>query len=162
MDILILVTGGTLDKEYNEFDGSLYFRESHLQEMLDIGRCRLSVRLQQVMLKDSLDMLSADRGQILNACQASPETRIVITHGTDTLEQTARFLADRITDRTVVLTGAMIPYAFGRSDALFNLGSALSFVQTLPIGVYVAMNGCCFEAHAVRKDRVQGVFVATK
>jgi len=160
MSIAVLVTGGTFDKEYNELDGSLFFREPHVGEMLAQGRCRLPVRIQAVMMKDSLEMTAADRAQIREACNACPESRIVITHGTDTMEETARYLAEQVPHKTVVLTGAMIPYTFGSSDGLFNLGSALSFVQVLPAGVYLAMNGHCFGAHEVTKDKREGVFRA--
>ena len=159
MAIAILATGGTFDKKYNELNGTLHFQETHIQEMLSKGRCLLPVRLQVVMMKDSLQMTDGDREQILEVCRSCGESRIVITHGTDTMEHTARFLADHITDKTVVLTGAMIPYTFGSSDGQFNLGSALSFVQTLPPGVFVAMNGRYFEAHKVCKDRERGMFV---
>jgi len=158
MKIAILVTGGTFDKEYNELDGTLFFKEPHIQEMLEQGRCRLGVRIQVVMMKDSLEMTDLDRERILEACQNCEESRIVITHGTDTMEHTARFLADKIEGKTIVLTGAMIPYTFGSSDGLFNLGSALSFVQVLPAGVFVAMNGCFFESRRVYKDKSQGIF----
>ncbi len=161
MAIAILATGGTFDKKYNELNGSLHFMETHIQEMLTLGRCLLPVRLQVVMMKDSLQMTAEDREQLLEACHSCSESRIVITHGTDTMEHTARFLADQITDKTVILTGAMIPYIFGSSDGLFNLGSALSFAQTLPPGVFVAMNGRYFKAHEVYKDREKGIFVKT-
>lgn len=159
MKIAILATGGTFDKEYNEIDGDLYFKKPHIQEMLSIGRCRLQTRLQVVMMKDSLQMTEDDRRQILAACLSCAESRIVITHGTDTMEDTARFLAGKVREKTVVLTGAMIPYTFGSSDGMFNLGSALSFVQILPSGVFVAMNGRVFNPHQVHKDRKRGVFV---
>lgn len=158
MNIAILATGGTFDKEYNEIDGSLYFKKPHIQEMLAKGRCRLSVRIQVVMMKDSLEMTEQDRRYVLEACRSCAESRIVITHGTDTMAQTARFLSDEIHDKTIVLTGAMIPYTFGSSDGMFNLGSVLSFVQVLAPGVYIAMNGCIFESHEVYKDTQQGIF----
>ena len=159
MNTAVFVTGGTFDKEYNEIGGTLYFRDSHLEEMLERGRCGLSIRLQVVMLKDSLELTDQDRMAILTACQSCDEPRIVVTHGTDTMEDTARYLADNLHGKTVVLTGAMIPYTFGSSDGLFNLGSALSFVQVLPAGVYIAMNGRFFEAHNVYKDRQRGIFL---
>jgi len=111
------------------------------------------------MMKDSLEMTEQDRERILDACKTCEESRILITHGTDTMEDTARFLADAVHDKTIVLTGAMIPYTFGSSDGLFNLGSALSFVQVLPRGVFIAMNGCCFESHEAHKDKQRGIFV---
>src|SRR5512144_2898774 len=142
MKIRILVTGGTFDKEYNELNGQLFFRSSHVPEMLRLGRSRVDTEIDVVMMMDSLDMIDADRARIVARAAASPERRIVITHGTDTMVETARALAHaRLDGRTIVLTGAMVPYAFGSSDGLFNLGSALSFVQTLEPGVYLAMNG---------------------
>jgi L-asparaginase len=160
MSLAVLVTGGTFDKEYDELNGALSFGEPHVGQMLAQGRCRLAVRIEIVMMKDSLEMTQADRTRILEACNACPEKRIVITHGTDTMEETALFLAGRVANRTVVLTGAMVPYTFGSSDGLFNLGSALSFVQVLPPGVYLAMNGHFFSAGEVYKDKAQGVFRA--
>ncbi len=160
--IRIVVTGGTFDKEYNELDGSLFFKETHVAEMLRLGRCRVDVEVQTLMMMDSLDMTDAHRAQIVEACHASAEARIVVTHGTDTMVTTGRALAAdaRLADKTIVLTGAMVPYAFGSSDGLFNLGSALSFVQALPPGIYVAMNGRYFPWDSVEKDRSAGVFVS--
>ena len=154
----IFITGGTFDKEYDEIDGRLFFKDSHLPEMLALGRCKLDVELQILMMVDSLEMTDADRELIVEQCRATPHKRIVITHGTDTMEVTGRALAAQIEDKTIVLTGAMIPYKFGSSDGLFNLGSALAFAQTLAPGVYVAMNGRCFPADRVRKNRQTGVF----
>jgi L-asparaginase len=162
MRIAILVTGGTFDKEYNEIEGALCFRNTHIEEMLAMGRCGLSTRIQAVLMKDSMDITEEDRTEIINACRSCEESRIVITHGTDAMEQTAKLLADAVCDKTVILTGAMIPYAFGRSDGLFNLGSALSFAQSLPNGVYVSMNGCLFDAHDVFKDKQRGIFRSKK
>ena len=159
MPILILVTGGTFDKEYDELSGRLFFLDTHLPEMLRRGRCRLDVRLETAMMIDSLELDDAGRAEIVRRCHAAPEQAIVITHGTDTMVETARAIAAAGTgERTIVLTGAMVPYAFGSSDGLFNLGSALSFVQVLPAGVYVAMNGRHFPWHSVRKNREGGVF----
>lgn len=154
----VLVTGGTFDKEYNELDGRLFFRRTHVPEMLGLGRCRLELTVQTLMLVDSLEMTRAQRLRILAACRKAPESRLVVTHGTDTMVETARVLGPRIADKTVVLTGAMVPYKFGSSDGLFNLGSALSFAQALPPGVYVAMNGQVFPWSDVRKNRAQGRF----
>jgi len=128
--------------------------------MLERGRCRLDVRIQIAMMKDSLEITDEDREQILAACRSCDESRIVVTHGTDTMELTAQFLDAKLADKTIVLTGAMIPYTFGSSDGLFNLGSALSFAQTLPPGVYIAMNGCLFRPNEVYKDKKLGVFRA--
>ncbi len=158
MAIRILVAGGTFDKEYNERTGQLYFKDTHLQEMLRLGRSRVQVTIHTVMMIDSMEMTDADRGLIVQNCLQSHEHRIVITHGTDTMTETAAAVASAITEKTVVLTGAMIPYAFGSSDGLFNLGSALSFVQVLPHGVYIAMNGKCFPWDRVRKNRERGEF----
>ncbi len=156
--IKLLVTGGTFDKEYNEIDGSLYFKDTHVREMLELGRCRLDVRVRTIMMVDSLDVSEPDRDLIAENCVKSTETRIVITHGTDTMVDTARVLASHIADKSIVLTGAMIPYAFGSSDGLFNLGSALSFVQVVPPGVFIAMNGMIFDWDRVRKNRERGRF----
>ncbi len=158
MSIRIIVTGGTFDKEYDEIHGRLYFRNTHVPEMLRRGRCLLDVHIQTLMMVDSLEMSETQRREILRTCQQAPETQIVITHGTDTMVDTARLLGRHITGKTIVLTGAMIPYAFGSSDGMFNLGSALSFVQALPPGVYIAMNGRYFHWNNVRKNRELGVF----
>ena len=158
MAIRILVTGGTFDKEYNERDGTLFFKDTHVAEMLRLGRSRVEVTIRTVMMIDSLEMTDADRALIVQNCLQAEEDRIVITHGTDTMTETATALAHAVTAKTVVLTGAIIPYAFGSSDGLFNLGSALSFVQVLPAGVYIAMNGKCFPWDRVRKNRERGEF----
>jgi L-asparaginase len=160
--IRILVTGGTFDKEYDELNGRLYFKDTHVPAMLQRGRCRLDLAVDTVMMIDSLDLDDAGRGAIVSRCRASDERCIVVTHGTDTMVETARALAAaRLESKTIVLTGAMVPYAFGSSDGLFNLGSALSFVQALPPGVYIAMNGRCFPWDRVRKNRESGVFEST-
>ena len=159
MKIRILITGGTFDKEYDELTGRLYFRETHLPEMLRLGRSRLDLAIETVMMIDSLDLDDAGRTAIVERARSSAETAIVITHGTDTMVETARALAAGALDaKTIVLTGAMVPYAFGSSDGLFNLGSALSFVQVLPPGVYVAMNGQHFPWNGVAKNRSTGSF----
>ena len=160
MKVRILVTGGTFDKEYDELSGALFFRNTHLPEMLRLGRSKLDVAVQTVCMMDSLEMGAGQRARILEACIASPERQILVTHGTDTMVETAAVLAQGLAaaGKTVVLTGAMVPFAFGSSDGLFNLGSALSFVQALPAGVYVAMNGRCFPWDNVRKNKVEGVF----
>ncbi len=156
--IRIFVTGGTFDKTYDEITGQLSFADTHLPEMLRLGRSRIEVSVRTLMMIDSLDMTEADRALIVQNCRQAPEEHIVITHGTDTMTETAAAVAGEITDKTVVLTGAMIPYAFGSSDGLFNLGSALSFVQVLPHGVYIAMNGKCFPWDHCRKNRERGEF----
>jgi L-asparaginase len=157
--IAILVTGGTFDKEYDELTGRLYFRETHVPEMLRRGRSRAPGIVHTVMMRDSLEIDAGGRAAIVDACRARAERAIVVTHGTDTMVETARALAGaRLDGKTIVLTGAMVPYAFGSSDGLFNLGSALSFVQVLPPAVYVAMNGQCFDWNRVRKNRETGIF----
>jgi L-asparaginase len=158
MPIRILITGGTFDKEYNELTGELFFKDTHLPEMLKLGRCRVEVDIRTLMMIDSLDMTEQDRILIADHCLKTTATKIIITHGTDTMADTARFLAGRITDKTIVITGAMIPYKFGSSDGLFNLGSAMAFVQSLAPGVYVAMNGRVFPWNNVRKNRKTGEF----
>ncbi len=159
MKIRILVTGGTFDKEYDELTGRLFFRDTHLPEMLRRGRSRLDLELETVMMIDSLELDEAGRARIVERARACPERAIVVTHGTDTMCETGQALAAAgPPDKTIVLTGAMVPYAFGSSDGLFNLGSALSFVQVLPPGVYVAMNGQHFRWDHVRKDRTSGIF----
>ena len=158
MAIRLLVTGGTFDKEYDELTGTLFFKDTHVQEMLRLGRCRVDVKVRTIMMVDSLEMSDDDRQLILEHCRKAAEDRIVITHGTDTMADTARVLGPAVNDKTVVLTGAMVPYAFGSSDGLFNLGSAISFAQCLPPGVYVAMNGRCLPWNDVRKNRQLGVF----
>ena len=158
--IRIFVTGGTFDKDYNEIAGELFFDQTHLPDMLKLGRCHLDVQVETLMMIDSLEMTDDDRQLILRRCREAPEDRLVITHGTDTMEQTAAVLGKAISSKTIVLTGAMVPYKFGSSDGLFNLGTALAFVQTLPAGVYVAMNGRRFDWHSVRKNRERGIFEA--
>lgn len=157
--IRIVVTGGTFDKQYDEIRGQLRFTETHVPEMLRLGRSRVEVTIDRLLLMDSLDLCDAHRAAIVDRCRTCEESRIVVTHGTDTMVETARALAMAGTGgKTIVLTGAMIPYAFGSSDGLFNLGSALSFVQALPAGVYVAMNGTAFPWDQVRKNRETGIF----
>ena len=156
--ICIFVTGGTFDKTYDEIRGRLTFGDTHLPEMLRLGRSRVDVSIRTLMMIDSLDMTDGDRQVIVRNCAECEHSRIVITHGTDTMVDTAAALARGVSGKTIVLTGAMIPYAFGSSDGLFNLGSALSFVQTLPPGVYIAMNGQHFSWDKVRKNRETGVF----
>jgi L-asparaginase len=156
--IRIFVTGGTFDKTYDEIRGGLSFGETHLPEMLRLGRSRVDVSVRTLMMIDSLEMTETDRELIVRNCQQCEQTRIVVTHGTDTMIETAAALARALQGKTIVLTGAMIPYAFGSSDGLFNLGSALSFAQTLPPGVFIAMNGQHFAWDKVRKNRQTGVF----
>lgn len=158
MTIQVFVTGGTFDKEYNELSGELFFDDSHLPGMLKRGRSLADVRVRTIMMMDSLEMTDQDREIILNNCRQCEFDRIVITHGTDSMVETARYLAAHLSDKTIVLTGAMVPYVFGSSDGLFNLGAALAFAQTLGPGVYVAMNGLYFHHDNVRKNKEKGIF----
>ena len=154
----IFITGGTFDKEYNELTGELYFKRSHMYELLELGRCRLDVDIETLMMVDSMEMSTTERNYIIQKCIEEPVQQIVITHGTDTMVATARMLADAVQDKTIVLTGAMIPVKFGSSDGLFNMGSALSFVQALSKGVYIAMNGQIFYHEDVKKNKKLGIF----
>jgi L-asparaginase len=158
MAVRIFITGGTFDKEYNEITGQLFFKDTQINDLLSLGRSKVNVTIQTLMMVDSLDMTEQDREQIVSACNQCPEQQIVITHGTDTMAQTAALLAAKVPQKTIVLTGAMIPIKFGSSDGLFNLGSALAFAQTLSTGVYVAMNGRWFAANRVRKNKETGMF----
>lgn len=158
MTIKILITGGTFDKEYRELTGELFFRNTHVASMLELGRAKIDVKIRTLMLIDSLEMTDNHRKIILEKCRNAKEDKIIITHGTDTMAETAKFLGQNIENKTIILTGAMIPYTFGSSDGLFNLGSALAFAQSLPRGVYVAMNGKYFYWHNVRKNKETGVF----
>jgi L-asparaginase len=158
MAIKIFVTGGTFDKEYNELTGQLFFKETHLPEMLSLGRSRVPVEIRTLMMVDSLEMTEDDRLMIARHCQRATEDKIIITHGTDTMVETARVIAQIVKNKTIILTGAMVPYKFGSSDGLFNLGSAIAFVQVLPVGVYIAMNGRYFLWDNVHKNRHTGEF----
>jgi len=158
MSVRILVTGGTFDKEYDMIDGNLHFTETHIPEILDLGRCTVDYSIRTLMMVDSLEMTDTDRDIIRRNCEMADEDRILITHGTDTLVKTAEYLAKHNLKKTIVLTGAMVPYAFGASDALFNLGSALAFVQALSGGVYIAMNGKVYTWDSVRKNKKTGFF----
>ena len=158
MAIKILITGGTIDKKYNELDGNLIFTKSHFPEILKEARCKIDVELETIMLKDSLFTTDSDRERILQSCKSCEEDKIIITHGTDTMPETAKVLGENIKDKTIVLFGAMIPYTFGGSDALFNFGCAVSAVQILPKGVYIAMNGKIFTYDNVRKNKEVGEF----
>ncbi|MDP3953915.1 MAG: asparaginase domain-containing protein [bacterium] len=162
MSIRIFLTGGTFDKEYNELTGELFFKDTHLPEMLNLGRSRVKVDTRTIMMVDSLDMTEKDREIIADNCIKTKEDKIIITHGTDTMVETAKVLAEKIQDKTIVLTGAMVPYKFGSSDGLFNLGSSLAFVQTLPAGVYISMNGRYFNWDNCRKNKQIGEFEEIK
>jgi L-asparaginase len=158
MAIRIFITGGTFDKEYNELNGQLYFKDTHMSELLEKGRSKLPVEIRTLMMVDSLEMTDQDRDLIAHQCNSCDESQIVVTHGTDTMSETAKVLAEKVKEKTVVLTGAMIPIKFGSSDGLFNLGSALAFAQTLSPGIYIAMNGRYFHWNNVRKNKQTGVF----
>jgi L-asparaginase len=165
MEIQIFVTGGTFDKEYNEVTEKLFFNQTHLVEMLKIARCQLKVDIKKLMMMDSLDMTRKERELILKNCLKCKNNKIVITHGTGTMDKTSKLLAQKhkeYKDKTIVITGAMIPYRFGNSDGIFNLGSALSLVQTLSPGVYVAMNGEYFKAGTFKKNQLKGKFEKIK
>jgi L-asparaginase len=150
--VRILVTGGTFDKNYDELEGQLRFRATHVPEMLELGRSRIAVEVETLMLIDSLEMTDAHRARIVERCRVAPEARIVVTHGTDTMAETARHLLG-VPGKTIVLTGAMEPARLRDTDAPFNVGTAIAAVQCLPPGVYVAMNGRVFAAETVRKNR---------
>ena len=162
MAIRIFITGGTFDKEYNELNGQLYFKDTHLSDLLEMGRNKVPVEIRTLMMVDSLEMTDEDRELIVHQCHNCDESQIVITHGTDTMADTAKILGQSINNKTIILTGAMIPIKFGSSDGLFNLGSALAFAQSLPVGVYVAMNGRYFNWDNVRKNKQTGVFEEVK
>ncbi len=162
MAIRIFITGGTFDKEYNELNGQLYFKDTHMADLLENGRCKVPVEVRTLMMVDSLEMTDEDRELIAHHCNSCEEMQIVITHGTDTMAETALVLEEKVKNKTVVLTGAMIPIKFGSSDGLFNLGSALAFAQTLSPGIYVAMNGKYFHAGNVRKNKESGIFEELK
>lgn len=162
MAIRIFITGGTFDKEYNEITGQLYFNDTHMHDLLEMGRNKVPVEIRTLMMIDSLEMTDEDRELIVHQCNNCDEDRIVITHGTDTMADTAKVLVQKVKNKTVILTGAMIPIKFGSSDGLFNLGSALAFAQTLSAGVYVAMNGRYFTGDNVRKNKQTGMFEEIK
>jgi L-asparaginase len=162
MSIRIFVTGGTFDKEYNELNGSLYFKDTHLKEMLNLGRCKAAIELRTLMMMDSVDMTDDDRETIALNCMKSDFDKIIVTHGTDTMVETAKVIAEKVQNKTIILTGAMIPYKFGSSDGLFNLGAAIAFVQSLPHGVYIAMNGRYFNWDNCRKNKKIGEFEEIK
>ena len=156
--IKIYITGGTFDKEYNELTGELFFNNSHMYELLELGRCKLNVEIETLMMVDSMEMSENQRLYIIEKCINEPLNQIIITHGTDTMVETAQELANKNLNKTIILTGAMIPVKFGSSDGLFNMGSALSFVQALKYGVYIAMNGQVFNQENVRKNKKLGIF----
>ena len=156
--IKIFVTGGTFDKDYDEKKGKLFFKETHMSEILELGRSKVEVDIETLMMIDSLDMTDKERNKIVQNCINTEERQIIITHGTDTMTKTAKEIGEEKLPKTIVITGAMIPYKFGTSDGLFNIASALAYVQTLPNGVYVAMNGRVFEYNKVKKNIETGIF----
>lgn len=158
--IQVFVTGGTFDKEYNFITGELYFKDTHLKEMFERGRSTMDIDIKTLMMVDSLEMTEEDRSIVIHNCRKARTNQILLTHGTDRMVETAKALAAAgIEGKTIVLTGAMVPYAFGTSsDGFFNLGSALAFTQTLAPGVYVVMNGRYFDWDNVRKNRNTGNF----
>lgn len=158
--IQVFVTGGTFDKDYNYLTGELFFKDTHLKEMFERGRSTVSIDIKTLMMVDSLEMQEEDRAIVILNCRKTAAKQILLTHGTDRMVETARALAEAgIEDKTIVLTGAMIPYAFGTSsDGFFNLGSALAFVQVLPPGVYIVMNGRYFPWDRAQKNRQTGNF----
>ena len=158
MHIRIFVTGGTFDKEYDEINGSLYFKKTHIREMLDLGRSKIDVSISTLMMKDSLELNNEDRVLILDNCLKTKEDKIIITHGTDTIAETGQAIIKEKLNKCIILTGAMIPIKFGSSDGLFNLGCAVGLVQSLKKGVYVAMNGNYFPANKVKKNIQSGLF----
>ena len=156
--IKIFVTGGTFDKDYDEKNGKLFFKETHMSEILELGRSKVEVDIETLMMIDSLDMTDKERNKIVQNCINTEQRQIIITHGTDTMTKTAKEIGKEKLPKTIVITGAMIPYKFGTSDGLFNIASALAYVQTLPNGVYVAMNGRVFEYNKVKKNIDTGIF----
>ncbi len=162
MTIRMLITGGTFDKEYDEITGELIFKKTHIHEILKLGRSKLDIKITELMLVDSANISNSNKRTILNHCKKSKEDKIVIIHGTDTMVTTAQFLGKFIKNKIIVLTGAMIPFAFGNSDSIFNLGNALAFVQTLPHGVYISMHGKYFSYENLRKNKQIGEFEEVK
>ena len=160
--IKIFVTGGTFDKDYDEKNGKLYFKDTHMSEILNLGRSKVEVNIETLMMIDSLDMKETDRRLIVDSCESTNEKNIIVTHGTDTMTETAKKVGEKNLQKTIVLNGAMIPYKFGTSDGLFNIASALAYVQTLSSGVYVAMNGRVFTYDNVIKNKETGVFEEIK
>ena len=160
--IKIFATGGTFDKEYNEINGELFFKKTNLAELLELGRSQLSVKIETLMMVDSLEMTKDLKKYIVDKCKEEKTNHIIITHGTDTMVDTAALLAKSIKNKTIILTGAMIPIKFGSSDGLFNLGSALSFIQVIVPGVYITMNGRYFKWDDVKKNKKLGIFERIK
>lgn len=161
MKIKLFITGGTIDKNYNELTGELDYKETHIERMLEQARCRADLETEELMLVDSLDMTDSQRQEIVQVCNGTNNDRIVITHGTDTIVETAQLLANNVQDKTVVISGSMVPYVFGNSDALFNIGAAITAAQILAPGTYITMNGKVFTWDNVTKNRELGEFCTT-
>ncbi len=158
MSLRIIATGGTFDKQYDPLTGQLIFGASVIPSALQRARMTLAYEFEPLMALDSLDMLEPQRQQIRDACERSQQTQIVIVHGTDTMRETAEVLGRAELGKSIVLTGAMVPYRIDGSDALFNLGFACAAATLCAPGVYIAMNGQVFPWHAVHKNRAAGVF----
>lgn len=162
MKVRVFATGGTFDKIFDEVGETMIFGETHLHEMLDLAKNKSDTKIETLMLIDSLHMRDEDRKKILEECSSCKEDRIIITHGTSTIIETAKFLANGIKDKAIILTGATVPYSFGKSDALFNLGYAFGVIQLVEKGVYIAMNGKLFEWHNVKKNKDAAKFEAVE
>ncbi len=161
--IRIITTGGTFDKLYDEIRGELTFKDSHLPRILEQSRCTIKINVENCLAIDSLYMNEEHRLKVAASCKASPENKIVVIHGTDTMVQTANVIAEKLgkdIDKTIVLTGAMVPYALESSDSVFNLGCAITAVQLKQPGVYICMCGRIFDYNNVRKNREKGIFEA--
>ena len=158
MKIRLFITGGTIDKVYNQSNGELEFTQTHFPEILSRARLEIDVLIEELLLIDSLDMVDADRELILEECVKCDERFILITHGTDTMCETARLLGENSIDKTIVLFGSMVPYTVNDSDAFFNFGCALGSLQLLKAGVYIAMNGRILPWQDVEKNRSLGIF----
>jgi L-asparaginase len=160
-DILVLTTGGTVDKQYFDALSQYQIADTAVTKLLAIARVTHPHQIEEVLRKDSLELTDNDRSRIIEHVRLAPFSRIVITHGTDTITLTARALST-IADKTIVLTGALAPARFSESDAAFNLGMAFATVQTAPPGVYIAINGSVFRGDEIVKDRERGCFIAMR
>ena len=157
--IQILITGGTFDKSYNHISGDLFFEKTHIPEMLERSKCRLNVDVKTLMMIDSLEMTQKDIEKIIDECKKTKSSRIVITHGTDTMVQTAQTIKEHTSrDKVVVITGAMLPFSIKESDAMFNLGGAFIAAQTSEPGIWISMNGHIFKSDDVAKNKKKGIF----
>ena len=156
--IRVIVTGGTFDKVYDALQGQLELKSSHIQEILEMVRCTQPFEVEVNQLTDSLYMTDEQRLSILEACSKATEEKIVIIHGTDTMTETAKLIGHANLKKTIVLTGALIPYSVKHTDAVFNLGAAFNSVQCLPNGVFICMNGKIFNWTNVQKNKELGIF----